>query len=113
MILHEVLEKRIFLGGEFNPLAVALYLLREPVQFQLPHNQSAGAVDRPAAKKRLGPHQELGECERFGQVVVGAGLEELNLILNGILSSEDQYRNTRIIAPDALQHLASIHPRQH
>ena len=40
MILHEVLEKRIFLGGEFNPLAVALYLLREPVQFQLPHNQS-------------------------------------------------------------------------
>src|ERR1700693_2445139 len=45
-ILHEILQKRVLLSGEFHALSAPFYLLRQAIKLEVPDTQSAGPVDR-------------------------------------------------------------------
>ena len=75
----------------------------------MPHR----ARDRSAAQQRLDAHDQLGECERLGEVVVGAGLKIVNLVLGGAARRQDQDGHALVGSPDPAQHFLTGELRQH
>ena len=52
----------------------------------------AGELARSAAEDRLDARDDLREAERLGDVVVAAGAQRLDLVLDGVLRGEEEDR---------------------
>ena len=85
-----------------TPSAVARRV--EPQVADLEHRR---ALDRPAARERAQPRQQLVERERLGEIVVGAGVEPVDAV--GHLRPRGEHQHGR---PDAVraQAAADVEP---
>src|ERR1700682_4427024 len=72
-----------------------------------------GAADWPAAQERTYPGQQLGECKRFDQIVVGAQLQPLDAVLNRIACGEKQHRRADSLVPQLAENSPAVPAPQH
>jgi hypothetical protein len=72
---HEVLEEGELARRQVDRAPVAHHAPRRGVELQVADPKDRGALGGPAAHERAQARQQLGERERLGQVVVGAGVE--------------------------------------
>ena len=70
----------------------------------------ARPVRRSSARSRASEHDER---ERLGEVVVGAGVERLGLVVLAVLGREHQDRCPVAGVAQLLAHLVAVHARQH
>ena len=72
-------------------------------------------LQRLDAQQRADPRFELGEIDRFGDVVVGAGVETDHLVLGGIEGGlhDDRDERQALIGLDAPRHLEAVDLGQH
>ncbi len=62
-----------------------------------------------AAQQRADPRQHLLQMEGFCDIVVGAGIEALNLVAPAVARGEDQHRHHPLVAPPGLKHRDTVH----
>src|SRR5262249_32306212 len=91
-----------------------------------PHNRPRHQVHREIAllplqdviptattQERPNSRQQLGERERFDQIVVGAAVESLHPILDGVLRGQDQDGSLEPAPAQCGQHLESVSSWEH
>ena len=66
-----------------------------------------------AAQQRPQPRQQLVERERLGQVVVGTGVQAVDLVLQRVLGGQHQHQAWPALAPQRRADLHPVHPGQH
>jgi hypothetical protein len=89
---QEVFEERVFFCGEVDPMAVASDLLGESIEFEIGDAQHIDPFDGRAPQKGLDAHQQLGEIEGLGQVVVSARLKMHHFVVDRVARCEDKNR---------------------
>ena len=77
------------------------------VQPQVPQHQRRGAARRPAPHQRAHPGEQLLALERLDEIVVGAGVESLDTIVEIGPGREDQDRDVVVLAQSA-KHLDAV-----
>ena len=70
----------------------------------------AAARTSPAARQRAQAREQLGERERLGQVVVGAGVEAADAIVDGVARREHDHRRPDALRAQAPAHLEAVGP---
>jgi hypothetical protein len=87
------------------------------VEGQVAHDENGvlviGGDDRGPAHERSEPRDDLLEAERLGHVVVAAGGEARDAVLDGVPRGEEQDRNPLVVLPHAAEHLHAVHVGQH
>ena len=78
-VTKQEFQQRVFLQFEIDNLAGAVHFMRGRIQFQVGQFQS-GALLFAAAQQGADTSGELGESERLGEVVVGAGVKPGDLV---------------------------------
>ena len=77
----------------------------------------AGQLAAGAAQDRLDAGDDLGEAERLGDVVVAAGAERLDLVLDRVLGGEEEDRGLEAALAEAAADLDPVevgeHPVEH
>jgi hypothetical protein len=72
---HQVLEEGELARRQIDRTPPARHAPRRGVELQVPDPKDRGSLGGPAPHERAQARQQLGERERLGQVVVGAGVE--------------------------------------
>ena len=67
-----------------------------------------GVADR-TAQQRANARQHLFEMKRLGHVIIGAGIEALNLVAPAIARSKQQHRHGASRAPPRFQNGNTVH----
>ena len=70
-------------------------------------------LHRRTAGQRAQPRQQLPEVERLRQVVVGAGVEAGDAVVDGVASSQHQHGRPDAVASQAAADLEAVHSGQH
>ena len=76
---HQVLEDRVLLGRELDPLPRPAHFAGAGVQFEVGHAEDGRSHLLGPAAQRFDPRQQLVEAERLGDVIIGAGPERVDL----------------------------------
>ncbi len=66
-----------------------------------------------AAQQRLDARQQLGEGERLGEVVVAAGLEPLDAVIDAAQRRQHQHRGADALGAQLLDDRQPVELRQH
>jgi hypothetical protein len=98
---------------ELDRLAVAVHGERVEVVGEVGHLQHAALRALAAARQHLQPRGQFLQRERLGHVVVGAGLEAGELLLQRVARGQHQHRGllVRLVAQLA-RHVQAVHARQ-
>ena len=111
-VLHQVTQHPELVGGELDGGSFVPYLRRRHVE-PYPANLEDGAgVARRPAHQRLYPCHQLGDLERLGEVVIGPGVEPLNLLVQLTAGGQHQHRGVHPLATPLLEHAQTIATRQ-
>ncbi len=95
---------------------VAQHHLAGGVQRQRARGQHYGGAlgGSGAADQRPQPRHQHDERERFGQVVIGAEIERVGLVVIAVLGGQHQHRGgPHLAGPQLPQHLVAAHRGQH
>jgi hypothetical protein len=89
---HQVLEQLELARLQVDGAAGARHAPRQQVHAQIAHLEYAlaGVPALAAAGERIDPRQQLAEGERLGEVVVAAGAQTLDALVDRIERGEDQ-----------------------
>ena len=115
-VAHEEPQQLELGRGQLDPVAAAVYLVRVLVQGQVADGQpgragvpaGAGPAQQPAQ-----PGQHLLQAERLGDVVVAAGGDAGDPVLDSIPGGQEQHAHVRVGRPHAAQHLQPVEVREH
>ena len=91
-------------------MVAACYLSSVQVDRQVrdfEHRRNARA--RPTGE-RFHPRQQLLECKRLGDVIVGAGAQRFNLRIDGVLRGQDQNWSIKAASPEIVEDLCAGFP---
>ena len=72
-----------------------------------------GGDDRGAAHQGAQPGDDLLEAERLGDVVVAAGRETGDAVLDGVAGGEEEDRDPLVVLAHPAQHLHPVHVGEH
>jgi hypothetical protein len=89
---HQRLEERKLLGREFDLVVLPPDLTRTGIDAQGSDLERRRLLDLAAARERAEAGEELCERERLRQVVVGAGVETLDPVLDRVAGSQHEHR---------------------
>ncbi|GCC46815.1 hypothetical protein chiPu_0030797, partial [Chiloscyllium punctatum] len=79
-VVHQIVEQIVFVRGQLDRVAVDGHALGAGVERYRPAHQLDLGMPGRAAQQRTDPRQHLLEMEGLGDIVVGAGVEALNLV---------------------------------
>src|SRR5215831_2161548 len=108
-MMHEVGEQAIFVRGELDRIAVDGHAAGTGVEAPGAAIELALGVTGRAAQECADARQNLLEMEGLGDVVVGAGVEALDLVAPAVAGGEDKDRHGPAGAPPRLQHRDAVH----
>ena len=101
-VAHQVFEQRELARPQVDRLPAARHAPRQQVQHQVVDRQRRRlGRARRAADQRLHAREQLGERERLGQVVVAAGLQAADAVVDRPPRAQNQHRR-RDAAPAQL-----------
>jgi hypothetical protein len=63
-------------------------------------------------RQRMEARQQLGERERFGQIVVGAGLQSFDAVVDRLLGAHDDGRRPVAFSAQGFEDRDAVHLRQ-
>ena len=112
-VAQQVFEQRELPRAELDRLRAALDLAGQEIERQVAGRQTRrfrGAGRAP--DERLHAGEQLGEGERLGQVVVAAGLEAADAIVDGAPGAEDQHRHADAPGAQRVDQRQPVHARQ-
>ncbi len=107
-LADELLQQLVFVGGELDRVAPIGDLLRLGVNEDLPVLQHGLHLPLAAAHQRAQAGVELLQGEGFDHVVVGAGIQSDDPIVEGIASGEDQHRQLVPFAAQLAQQAEAV-----
>jgi hypothetical protein len=115
-IAHEEPQQLELGGGEVDAVAAPGDLVAVLVEGEVADDQDgvgapvggAGAADQSAQ-----PGDDLLQAERLGDVVVPAGGQPGDAVLDRVLGGQEQHRHVRQVAAQPPQHAQTVHVRQH
>ena len=110
---HQQVEQGVFLGREGEAGAGAGGRARAGVERQVGHFQHGRLRAVEAAQQRAHPRQQFVEHERFGQIVVGAGIEAGDAVGHGVARGEHQHRQLVAGLPPFGAQCHAVLPRHH
>ena len=110
--VHEVVEHAQFEGCEFDRRTIVRGLARRGVECEASMRQLRRCHAGCPADQGLEARCHLGNMERLGHVIVGAGIQSVDFFRPSPPRSEDQDRKIPVLAPPSLQNLNSLHLRQ-
>src|SRR5262245_24780890 len=111
-VAHQELEQRVLFWLELDKGAGAADQAADGVHFQVGDAQHALARS-PAPEQRSQSCRQLGQGERLGHIVVGAGIEPGNTLIQRVLGGENQDWQLRLSRTDIPQHLKARTSGQH
>ena len=115
-VAHQVAQQLELGGREVHLVAAPGDLVAVLVHRQVAHDEQRAALvgrDRGAPHQRAQPRDDLLEAERLGDVVVAAGGEPGDAVLDGVLRGEEQHRHVRVVAAHPAQHLEPVEVGEH
>ena len=83
------------------------------VERQVPGPEHGGPRHGAAPQQRPQPGGQHDVGERLGQVVVGAQVEPVRLVVLAVLGRQDEDRDPVLLGPQPLAHLVAGQPGQH
>jgi hypothetical protein len=107
---HEKLEESELGAGQEDRAARTPHLARDRIEVEVGEVQGAVVAGGGAAQKSAQTSEELVECERLDEIVVGPRVETVDLVLDGIARRQHQNRNTAA-QPDRPAGLPAVEPR--
>ena len=113
LVPQQVLEKLEFTSRQVNDPASATHLARDEIHVEIAHPETQRLGRAPAPQQRAHPRQQLFECKRLDQVIVGAAVEAGDSIFERISRGQQQNRSGDSIFADAGEDLKAITARQH
>jgi len=111
-VVHEVGEQPVFMGGELDRIAVDADAAGARVEPDRPAGQFALGVPGGAAQQGADAGEDFLEMEGLGDIIVGAGVEPLDLVAPAIARRQDQDGHGAAGAPPRLQHGDAVQFRQ-
>ncbi len=111
-VLHQVAQHPKFMGGELDGGAFVPDLGGRHVEPHSADLQDRTGIARRPSHQRLYPRHQLRHLERLGEVVVGTGIEPLNLLVQLAAGGQYQHRGIDPLAAPLLQHAQAIATRQ-
>src|SRR5262249_2212186 len=105
---HQHFEHAQLSRREIERLAVEHRPAPGGVEAQGAVRQHRPAARMPTADQRAHACLQLGQLERLGGIVVGAQIEALDAVIQGIARSENQYRHARAAMAQPAQDLEAV-----
>src|SRR5690625_1547129 len=111
-VAHELLQQRVFAGGELDRLLPHERPARTHVEGEVSHPQYGRLPRVRGTKPQAHASEQLIEGERFAHVVIRPAGEPGDGVFNGVARREDDDGNVDALRPDPTQHAEPIQPRQ-
>jgi len=113
-ISPQVFEQQILARLQVDALALACNLARGPVEHQVGDTQNQLLVAQGRAAKQ-GAHAggELGEGERLDQIIVAAGIEASDALVDAIERGEEEDGHRDAGAAQDFDQAEAVHSRKH
>src|SRR5579862_9783952 len=89
-ILHEISQKLKLSIRQFERTALAKGLSPEKVDFDPFDAEGLLLLERTPSQQRSEPREQFVERKRLDQIVIGAGVEPLDPVVDGIARRENQ-----------------------
>ena len=83
------------------------------VELEVARLEHGRALERPAARERAQPRDELGERERLDEVVVGAAVEAGDAVLDRVARGEHQHGRPDAVGAQPPADLEAVDAREH
>ena len=117
-VQQEEAEQRELGRGQLDERLAAAHLMAVLVEREVAEAQDvAGQLASRAPQDRLHARDDLGEAERLRHVVVSAGAQRLDLVLDGVLRREEEDRGAEAALAHAPADLDALdvgeHPIEH
>ena len=101
---HHLLEDRQLSAGQAGGDPADRQLAPDRVETDIAGFEGHSQHATGTAQKRFDPGNELGHRERFGQIIVGSGIQPRNPVLDRIPGCQDQDREGFSGLPRSRQH---------
>src|SRR5437660_2068482 len=113
-VAHQVFEERELARADVDDLAGARHAPRQQIEDQVRDGQRrrlrrAGS----AAHERLHAREQLGERERLGEVIVAAGLQAADAIVDRAPRAQNEHRRRHAAPPQLFDERQAVALRQH
>ncbi len=114
-MLHEQLQQQELGLREFDQAAAPVDLVRDRVQHEVAEAQNLRgvAVVAGATEQRPQPGLQLTQGERFDEVVIGAGLEAVDAVVDRVAGGQHQDRRAVARGAHPAAHLETVDLRHH
>lgn len=110
---RQQLQQRVLLGAQSQQNATAFDLAAGKIDFEIAEGHPARSCRRAAARDGGQPRHELVHGERLDQVVVAAGGEPVEPILDQIPRRQKEHRGGQAPFPPEPQEVEGVSVRQH
>jgi len=112
-VAQEVLEHLEFLHGEVEGLRSPGDFVRDQIHLEILVLQLEDLIHSSPAQQRPDTRQELGECERLGEVIVGTLVEADDPVFDGVLRGQDKYWRLNATFAQRGEDIDPVAARQH
>jgi hypothetical protein len=110
---HEGLQQRELARRQVDLRVAPPDLSRGRVQAQVADLQHGRALDRPAPRQRAQTREQLGQREGLGQVVVGALIQPVDAIVDGVARREHDDRHPQPVGAQPTARLEAVDVGEH
>ena len=110
---HEKFQQAIFARRQFDVRSAALRPVRDRVQREVGHAQHGGFVFAAPPRQRPHPRDQFGQFKRLGQVIVRAGVQSFDALVDFAARGQEQDRCGIFALAQLAQHAQAVASRQH
>ena len=112
-VAHQVFEQGIFLRRQLDPSSPAGHLTRGRIQDQVLHLKNTRGLARAPPQERAHAGHQFLNGKGLREVVVGAGIQPLHLLVELGAGGENQDGRGHLLLAQGLEDVEAGHPRQH
>lgn len=113
LMASEALDHGELPGRQVDPSPRALDAARQDINHEITNDDRIGRHALASANQSVKPSRKFREAERLGQVVVGAEIQPLNAVLDGIPRRQANDRRLHLAIAQFPQHAEPITARKH
>ena len=111
-IEHQFLQQRILPQRKFHRLTAKAHAARRGVELDAVDAQLGRGFAARAPHQRAQARGKLVQIEGFDQVIVGAGVQTFDAVLDAVARGQDQHRHLVAARAQARKQLQAREPRQ-
>ena len=113
-IAHQIFEQLELARQQLDRLVAAFDRAGQEIEFEIGDPQLGRRRRRRAApQQRLEPREQLAEGKGLDQIVVAAGAQALDPVVDAAQRTEDQRRRADLGGAQRAEHRQPVHARQH